>query len=260
MTQSHPNAMAKFKRSRAGRVVWWIWPIIGTISLLMLSITIYVFGIVSGIEISKQDLTFRHFTYRQIPGLRWQVGAVYHDFPGAAATDAAISKHLKPLGKGQKVEWDLVSFDEFGSQEIQGDAIILHKVLEQRSGSNEYYWVKWSTDHPTRAAELWPTIQDLAFCDMYWAVPPLMELYNSGTNDSSLIPERNESLIESAKLAIEEAKARKDETVIDKIVSRISSYDEYSELKKVLPDSDASSSKPNTSEPAKADTNETENK
>lgn len=260
MTPSHPNAMAKFKRSRAGRVVWWIWPIIGAVSLLMLSIMIYVFGSVSGIEISKQDLTFRHFTYRQIPGLRWQVGAVYHDFPSAAASDFAISKHLKPLGKGQKVEWDLVSFDEFGSEEVQGDASILHKILEQRSESVQYYWVKWSSDHPTRAAELWPTIQDLAFCDMYWAIPPLMELYNSGTNDSSLIPERNESVIESAKLALEEAKARKDETAISKIISRIAPYDEYSELKKALPDSDVSSSKPNSSQPAQADTNEAQKK
>ena len=256
MTPSHPNAMAKFKRSRAGRVVWWIWPLIGGITLVMLSIMIFVFGIVSGVEISKQDLTFRNFTYRQIPGFRWQVGPLYHDFPFSAATDPVIANHLKPLGKGEKVEWDLVRFDEFGSPEVQGDAIILEKILNQRNDQSDFYWVKWSTDHPKRAAELWPAVQDLVFCGMYWAVPPLMELYISGSNDTTLVPERNESIIANALMALEEAKAQQDAAVLDKIITRLTPYDEFGELKKNRLNPDTSGDKALPSEPTSTETTE----
>jgi hypothetical protein len=252
MTTSHPNAMAKFKRSRTGRVVWWIWPIIGIVLLFMLSIMIYVFGNVSGIEISRQDLTFREFNYRQIPGLRWQIGAVYHDFPSSAATEPAIANHLKPLGKGEKVEWDLIQFEEFGANVVQGDAAILHKILIQRDDLSAFYWVRWASDHPKRAAELWPTIQDLAYCNMYWAIPPLMEMYNSGTNDSSLIPERNEAVIESAKAAIQEAKARGETAAIEKIVSRLTPYDELGALKEFTVDS-APAATPSETKPTTSD-------
>lgn len=226
--------MAKFKRSRTGRVVWWIWPLTAVVLLIMLSMVVVVFGNVSGIEISKQDLTIREFNFRHIPGLRWQIGAVYHDFPNSAATDVAIATHLKPLRPGEKAEWDLVQFEEFGSDAVQGDAAILYEILGQTDETLNFYWVLWSKEHPTRAAELWPSVQDLAKMDLYWAIPPLMELYNSGNNDSSLIPERNESIIQSAKLAVEEARAQGNDEVIQKICQRLAPYDDRNELKALM--------------------------
>lgn len=242
MTTSHLNAMAKLKTSRAGRVVWWFWPLLCLVGLLLLSIGVLVFGYVNGTEVSKQDLTIRTFSYRQLPILKWQIGGVLHEFPSCAATDVAIATHLKPLQKGQKAEWDLVEFEEFGSAKVQGDAAILSKILNQRSDTLSFYWVDWSTQHPIRAAELWPVVQDLAHCNMYWAIPPLMEIYNSGTKDNSLIPERNESIIASAKLALKEAEARQDTAAIAMIHSRLAAYDEFSELKKVVPESETSKS------------------
>lgn len=233
MATSHSKGIAKWKASRAGRVAWWVWPIVGSVVLFFLFLTILIFGSVSGVEISKQDLMVRNFSYVQIPFLKWQVWPVKQDFPNCAAMDLAISSHLKPLGPGQQVQWDLVQFEEFGSAPVQGDAAILYQILEQRNDSFDFFWPKWSASHPRRSAELWPVVQDLVFCDMYWAIPPLMELYFSGTNDSSLIPERNESVVQSASVELEEARARQDEAAISNILDRLKVYDSDGQLSKI---------------------------
>jgi|GEM_PF-3383205 len=233
MATSHSKGMAKWKTSRAGRVAWWLWPIAGTVVLFFLFLAILIFGRVSGVELSKQDLVVRNFSYFQIPVLRWQVWPVERAFPNGAATDLAISSHLKPLGPGQQVQWDLVQFEEFGSATVQGDAAILYQILQQRNESSDFFWAKWSATHPRRSAELWPAVQDLVFCDMYWAIPPLMELYFSGTSDSSLIPERNESVVQSASVELEEARARQDQPAISKILDRLQAYDSSGELSKI---------------------------
>lgn len=233
MATSHSKGMVQWKTSRAGRVAWWVWPIGGAAVLFFLFLAILVFGSVSGVEISKQDLVVRNFSYVQIPVVKLQAWPVQQTFPLCAATDLAISSHLKPLGPGQQVQWDLVQFEEFGSAPVQGDAAILYQILEQRN-ETDFFWPKWSTSHPKRSAELWPTIQDLVFCDMYWAIPPLMELYISGTNDSSLIPERNESVVQSASMELAEAHARQDEPAISTILDRLKAYDSAGELSKVV--------------------------
>lgn len=231
MTPSQSNAMAKLKSSPTGWAVWWIWPSAAIVLCLMLATYTFLFGNVSGTELSQQDLTTRTFSYQQIPFLEWQIGAVYHDYPTSPAADLAISQHLKPLGNGEQVEWDLVDFNEGTGYSMQSDAAILEKILEQRDDNRNYFWVNWSTQNPVRAAELWPAIQDLARSNLYIAMPPLMELYSSGATDSSLIPERNELIVQNAKLAIDDAEARNDTDTVAKIRGRLASYDEYGQLK-----------------------------
>jgi hypothetical protein len=230
MAWPNSKAMAKIKRSRSGRVVWWFWPVlIGALLLLLASVTL-LFGGVSGIELSQQDLTARKFSYRQLPLVRIQISPVYREPIFSAASSVNIAQHLKPLARGKTIQWDLVEFSEANRSHPPADAAILYRILELKNTNNEFLWDAWSTKFPNRAAEMWPAIQDLAQCRLYWVTPKVMELYRSGSTDSTLIPERNEILSSAAKLAIEDFAAAGQYEAARNVFQTLRRYDDFEEL------------------------------
>jgi len=222
--------MAKIKRSRSGRVVWWFWPVLIGASLFLLASLTLLFGSVRGIELSQQDLIARNFSYRQLPWLRIQISPVYREPINSAASSLDIAKHLKPLPRGKSIQWDLVEFTEANRSHPPADAAILHRMLELRNANNDFIWAVWSNKFPQRAAEMWPAVQDLAKCRLYWVTPKVMELYLSGTTDSTLIPERNAILSAAAKLAIEDFAAAGKYEAAREVFQTLRSYDDLEEL------------------------------
>lgn len=224
------KAMAKIKRSRSGRVVWWFWPVLIGASLFLLASLTLLFGSVRGIELSQQDLIARDFSYRQLPWLRIQISPVYREPINSAASSVDIAKHLKPLPRGKSIQWDLVEFTEANRSYPPADAAILYRMLELKNANNDFIWAVWSTKFPQRAAEMWPAVQDLAKCRLYWVTPKLMELYLSGSTDSTLIPERNAILGAAAKLAIEDLAAAGKYEAAREVFQTLRSYDDLEEL------------------------------
>ncbi|MEY4566620.1 MAG: hypothetical protein RLY14_1590 [Planctomycetota bacterium] len=267
MISTPPKAMAKLYRSRAGRMAWWIWLVIFSICLVVLAFMVLVFGRISGIEISNQDLTAREFYYWQIPVARIQVSPVYRQLLTSSTSETEIANLLKPLKPGVTPQWDLVQFNDAFVKDggSRSDGAILWEYIQLGQDAN-FFWVEWTKKHPTRAKELWPAIQDLASSHLYSGMPKLFELYRYGDSDYSLIPERDEAITDLAKFYIEDYLARKDLESAKKIATMAYPYDTHGLLKSFdkLLDSDNTLSPAVTSPAAEktqiADPKETENK
>lgn len=228
MISTPPKAMAKLYRSRAGRIAWWIWLLIFSICLVVIAFMVLVFGRISGIEISNQDLTTREFFYWQIPVARIQVTPVYRQPLTSCSSETEIASLLKPLQPGITPQWDLVQFNDAFVKDggSRSDGAILWEYLKLEQEAN-FFWVEWTKKHPTRAKELWPAIQDLARARLYSGMPKLFELYRYGESDNSLIPERNEAITDVAKFYIEDFLARKDLENAKKILAIARPYDTH---------------------------------
>jgi hypothetical protein len=254
MISTPPKAMAKLYRSRAGRIAWWIWLLIFTICLVVLAFMVLVFGRISGIEISNQDLTAREFFYWQIPVARIQVTPVYRQPLSSCASETEIASLLKPLQPGITPQWDLVQFNDAFVKEggSRSDGAILWEYL-QLNQDTYFFWIEWTKKHPTRAKELWPAIQDLARSHLYSGVPKLFELYRYGDSDNSLIPERDEAITDLAKFYIEDFLARDDLESAKKISAMARPYDAHGLLKSFDKQLDSGNSSPSAETPSAAD-------
>jgi hypothetical protein len=226
---------------------------------------VLVFGRISGIEISNQDLTAREFFYWQIPVSRIQVTPVYRRPLTSCSSETEIASLLKPLQPGITPQWDLVQFNDafVNNGESRSDGAILWEYLQIGPDTN-FFWVEWTKKHPTRAKELWPAIQDLARSRLYSGMPKLFELYRYGDSDNSLIPERDEAITELAKFYIEDFLARDDLESAKKISTMARPYDMHGLLKSFDKQLDSGSSSTSAETPSAAektpDANPTTNK
>lgn len=215
---------------------------------------VLVFGRISGIEISNQDLTAREFYYWQIPIARIQVTPVYRQPLSACSSENEIASLLKPLQPGITPQWDLVEFNDafVNDGRSRSDGAILWEYLQVNQDAN-FFWVEWTKKHPTRAKELWPAIQDLARSRLYSGMPKLFELYRYGDSDNSLIPERDEAITELAKFYIEDLLARDDLESAKKISTMARPYDMHGLLKSFDKQLDSGSSSTSAETPSAAE-------
>lgn len=161
-----------------------VWPLllVGILGLMVAGLVYVKATYVSGIELNSHTWEQRTFSFRRDPFTGTQLGGVQHnapvgiDFwttipdPRAKLVDPAIAAHLTS-SPSTPLRWDLVSLD--GSLLPGGRASILVNLLDANDRDFDPFWPKWSSDHPRRAAVLWPAVQQLVAFDQYHRLPDL---------------------------------------------------------------------------------------
>ncbi len=154
----------------------WILIVIGALVMVLLFASIFLntAGLVVGEEFSPQTFSSREFHYYQIPGLKWRLSSTYVDSAsGTLACSATISKHIASSVPNPR--WDLISYRMGTSTEVRAEAAILVEYLRDSAWQASSPWVQWTNEHPTLAAELWPTVHGLAIHHGYSNIPELMD-------------------------------------------------------------------------------------
>jgi hypothetical protein len=98
----------------------------------------------------------------------------------------ASHNYLAPLAKGANQDWHIIAGERGLGQRRQGDASILMQYLDATDSADYHRWVKWSEDHPERAALLWPAVQRLARRELYVFVPDLFDLAQAVEDPAAL--------------------------------------------------------------------------
>jgi hypothetical protein len=142
-------------------------------------IAVWIFGGVVGEEFSSQKFIMRRFHYWQLPIVRVQIWPVRLSRITGASDD--LAKHIRAnrLNGDVSLEparWDIITMKEVGQAPFRGDASILTNYLQQPGAAGMESWLKWSTDNPELAAELWLLVARLAHENLYAALPSLLEV------------------------------------------------------------------------------------
>jgi hypothetical protein len=161
-----------------GYLVWILAPLLGLVIYSQWSQ-------VSGIELNTHTWEQRSFSFHRDPLTGWQLSSVKHNVPRsngwwstvpnphAKKISTTIAKYL-PKKSSLPLRWDLVRLD--GTDAPAAAASILLKFLDAEDRSYREFWPQWSTDHPQRAAILWPAAHQLVELGQYTLLPDLFDL------------------------------------------------------------------------------------
>lgn len=189
---------------RCGAVNWVVVVICTIFAIIVSGLVVLSSGVVEGIEHHPLSMTFRRFHYWELPVVHLQITPIYRLASNQFSTaDPSVSQYFKAPFSPQLDRWDLVEFHRVGADKQRGEAAILAQLV-QHDPMQQFSWSGWSTDHPKRAAELWPAVQDLSIIGMYWGVPKLFDLYRAAEENVTFQPERDQLMIDICRESAEE--------------------------------------------------------
>ena len=143
-------------------------------AFLAMVLSVSMFGFVSGLEFSPHQFGYRSFSYYQLPLVRIQILPITRDDISLELVDYLHANgYLKSSMAGGR--WDLVHVkreDTIG----RADAEFLYRVLARKTSSNDSFWLEWTKSHERLAEVVWPEVQRLAVCELYFLIPELMEV------------------------------------------------------------------------------------
>jgi len=123
----------------------------------------------SGQEFSPALFQTRQFYLYRIPGTDLQWMPTYQN----AMVNNAPTEVLKDLKTfASNTTWHMLSADSPGGESFPAN--LLFKALLRSDAEDHLYWGVWSTNHPTRAATLWPIIQSMAMSNLYHETPEVL--------------------------------------------------------------------------------------
>ena len=168
---------------------------------------------VSGREFSPDDFTARSFSYRRSPftgTLRSDRSNEDHEFDCTAIVDNGHISVVKSTPK----RWDLFQENMQYSDELSSefDARFLTHFLDYNSQ-------QWTTDHPEKAAVLWPEVAKMSRQGLYLYLPEVMlaaipEDYSYSNEDDRSLREFTSQMktkfADAYRLAANVAKANED--------------------------------------------------
>jgi len=140
---------------------------------------------VSGIELNTHTWEQRSFSFHRDPLTGWQLSSVKHNVPRSNGwwstvpnphskkLPNAIGKYL-PQKSSLPLRWDLVRLERTDSPAAA--AAILVQFLDAKDRSYSEFWRQWSSDHPQRAALVWPAAHRLVELGQYAQLPALFDL------------------------------------------------------------------------------------
>jgi hypothetical protein len=133
-----------------------------------------------GTEFSPYSFNKREFETRS-----WLGRTVVQ--PSTLACPREISKHLTNAARTSGIDrWDLIEHSNgvWGSEQFE--ASILSSYFKMLNHDRDFFWEKWSSEHPELAKILWPSVQQLAIYQAYFAIPELMQLAERCPSTSEL--------------------------------------------------------------------------
>lgn len=165
-------------RSKKAR---WLYGILfGVLGTFGLGIVVFfatcLFGFISGEEFSPDTFSRRSFYYYQIPLIQLQVWPIDRKDTTSDLENYLRTKKYVPVKKTGELHWDLVYTARAQMVIAQGDAAILCSYLDIKNQDGDFYWKKWTEDHPKAAAILWPEIARVASQQLYIFTPDMLEL------------------------------------------------------------------------------------
>ncbi len=161
-------------RRISGSQIW-----ISLISAIVLGLVVWAvigtMGHVEGEEFSPTHFRSRRFSFYEIPIIHWQITPIQRT-PSTPTTAILLTQNKWILPPSTTpTTWHLASLSHGGREPQDDDAALLLSQL-RLMGDNGPFWSKWSTEHPTLASVLWPTIEKLAQRELYILMPRLLEL------------------------------------------------------------------------------------
>lgn len=163
--------------------MWWLLSgLLGV--LLLLAVYCFLMG-VRGTELNPHTFEIRRFSFRRDPFTNYQLSGIrylsYNDgcwSSGAAnakssQVDPSIKLHLSS-SNWLPQRWDLIQISDDNGP--GGGANVLIELLNARDPNYDLFWPKWSIEHPSRAAEIWPAAQLLVEFRLYAKLPQVLEL------------------------------------------------------------------------------------
>lgn len=140
-------------------------------------------GNVSGYEFAPSHFQTREFSFYEIPYLEIQISPIRRSVVNDKLARQLRTQSLVTIPRGRKPNtWHLVSLRR-GPTLTPALASLLVDSMRIGGLSGNLYWVSWISDHPNRAAVLWPTVQQLAERELYVLIPELLELARSFPGD-----------------------------------------------------------------------------
>lgn len=153
----------------------------GLLGLLVIIAAYFHATSVSGIELNAATWELREFSFRRDPFTNRQWTGIRHSAPlhfplwssGTGQTTAKLDPTIRPLLRNRvAARWDLVELQGRRT----GPAAILTESLGAYTKNFDYAWTRWTSDHPRKAALLWPAIHTLVELEAYPWLPSLFEL------------------------------------------------------------------------------------
>lgn len=171
---SSSNSSGKSSRGRHGSRRALI-IICSILSIFLIGTIVAIKGGVTGTEFSPSHFQTREFSFYEIPFFHIQITPI-----DRKNTTGPIARQLRakswisvPRGKNPS-NWHLVKLSR-GPTGTPAVASLLSDELELQ-GSGTPFWKGWNSDHPKRAAALWPVVQRLAERELYIIIPELLLL------------------------------------------------------------------------------------
>jgi hypothetical protein len=174
---SDATALANPKQRSAPskRASKWLifWIVIGSLSILLIAFAVVMIaGSTNGREFDVNTFTFRRFSFLSNPITGGQITGIARE--GDFAVSGAIVSHIKPGPLTPGTRWDLVEMNK-GLSSCRGQAYVLLDYISALDQQGNYYWDKWSTDHPKAAPILWSAVRDCVQLPRYDRLPEIFE-------------------------------------------------------------------------------------
>ncbi|KAA5538766.1 hypothetical protein FYK55_26570 [Roseiconus nitratireducens] len=152
---------------------------------LLVAALVLIKGNVSGTEFAPSHFQTREFSFYEIPFLHLQITPVRRKMVTDATSRQIRTSAWIQVPRGKPPEtWHLVSLSR-GPTTTPALGQLLTDELTVRDSSGPF-WSSWNSDHPKRAAVLWPVVQRLAERELYLLIPELMQLGRTHADDATL--------------------------------------------------------------------------
>ena len=153
-------------------------------------------GYVSGQEFAPTHFLTRDFSFYEIPILHIQITPIRR-IGGSQPTINHIRQNLLTVPKGTPTDeqWQLVRLSRGLSGNTSADPNLLMDQLGKSSGQ-DYFWRKWSIDHPQHAGIVWPIVQRLSLRELYILVPAVLQIAREDLSPAEMTAKLDELLID----------------------------------------------------------------
>ncbi|MCC9600872.1 hypothetical protein LOC67_09865 [Stieleria sp. JC731] len=234
MSTSVSSSKQRPKRRRPGSPRRILITVSATLSVLLVAGIVMFKGNVKGIEFAPSHFQTREFSFYEVPFLEIQLSPIRRNLISDKVSSYLRSNSLISTPRGKPpTEWHIVSISR-GPTSQQQIASLLTESIWVGDFRGSHYWVQWNTDHPKRAAVLWPIVQRLALRQLYVLIPPLLQIARSlpGDDDANSFQQAIDKFLiaESAELTKDLRLANREDLANEILHETIGDYPESQTL------------------------------
>lgn len=194
-------------QQKSNRIFVTVAAILGSLFLALVVVSVLsLLGRIDGSEFSPDTFAERGFGYSRLPLLHQRITKT--SLGAASPCPTSIAQHLN-VSLPPTSRWDLSRIHLGATSTSPYPASLLSQAVHEDPS-----WESWSSDQPKLAAMLWPTLQQLAQQECYFAIPRLLERFRGQTDAtgdvSKLQSELDQACAEAAILRADYLRSQND--------------------------------------------------